>query len=378
VRRGSLTSCLFLYENLGGKEMSTITDLFSTPVLLDYTRNRQETPMLGESLFPSRKIQGLKFEYLKGGNSLPVAAKVHSLDTEAEIGSREASKGAEELALIKRKMQLKEEDIIALGSPRNPQEQQFLMNNVFNDSYNLYMAIRARLERMRMEVLSTGKVTLNENVTGATIDYHVPEDHKGASNWASDDSDPLQDIQDWFDKMDIKPTRALTSTKVLRTLMRNKKVIASVFGNDTGKVLTNAELDQYLGANGLPLIRTYDSKYREQVGQSYTAHRYLDEDKFVMFNEYLLGETVYGTTAEEIRLMSNPGYNSSMMGNIFLTSYEESGDPVSTFIKAAAVALPSFAAADEVFQATIDTTAPTPDDPDDGGKEVEKEQPAEA
>ena len=40
-----------------------------------------------------------------------------------------------------------------------------------------------------------------------------------------------------------------------------------------------------------------------------------------------------------------------MVGNVLAMVYEENLDPVGTWEKAVATALPSFAAADEVFQA---------------------------
>lgn len=337
--------------------MSVITDLFNQKEVLDYTRNRAYTPFLGDSLFPARKTPSLELEIIRGGSSLPVAAKIHAFNSEAEIGSREGGKDLAELALIKRKMQLDEKDIIALSNPRTPAEANYLKKQVYNDLDKLVLSVLARIERMRMEMLATGKVTLDENVDGATIDYNVPSEHKGNSDWSSADVNPLEDLMDWVAKMDITPTRAITSTKILRSLMRNKNVLASIFGSDTGKVLTMAELDSFMQANNLPVIRTYDKQYRTQTGRTYTKNRYWNEDAFAMFDDELLGETVYGPTAEEISLVSNPEFSTQTIGNIFTQVWEQSGDPVSTWEKAVATALPSFAAADEVFQATIQTTA---------------------
>ena len=340
--------------------MSKITDMFSQKVLLDYSQNRQMAPLLGETLFPERKIQGLEFEYLRGGSSLPVAAKVHAFDTEAEIGSREVQKSAGELALIKRKMQLKEKDIIALNNPRNVQEAMFLKQNVFNDIDALVNSVRAGIEKMRMEVLAKGKITLDSDNNKTIVDYNVPEEHKAIANWNDDSVNPLEDIMTWIDRMDDTPTRALTSTKVLRTIMRNKNVITTIFGSNTGKILTPVEFDNFMKANGLPVIKAYDKKYRVQSANGFTTNRYFDENAFAMFGDNMLGETVYGTTAEEIRLSQNPEFDTNAVGNILTTVYEQSGDPVSTWEKAVATALPSFAEADNVFQATITTgnTAP--------------------
>ena len=66
-----------------------------------------------------------------------------------------------------------------------------------------------------------------------------------------------------------------------------------------------------------------------------------------------LGETIYGPTAEEIRLQRDPSIEMDLIGNILAMVYEEGNDPVSTWEKAVATALPALKCADELFQATI-------------------------
>ncbi|GJM72997.1 hypothetical protein HMSSN036_52130 [Paenibacillus macerans] len=87
-----------------------------------------------------------------GANDLPVVAKVHAFDTEAEIGSIEAAKQALEAAYIKKKYQIKEKDLIALKFPRTPQEQQYLVQRVFNLIDKAVNDVRAAAELMRMQV----------------------------------------------------------------------------------------------------------------------------------------------------------------------------------------------------------------------------------
>lgn len=334
----------------------TILDLFSNKLVLDYTRSREYAPMLGETLFPEKKTDSLELEQINGGSRIPVIASVHAWDTEAEIGSREASKMGLDLALVKRKLPLKEKDIVALENPRTPAEQTYLMDQVYNDLDVLVQGVKARAEKMRMEVLANGTVTLDENGLNATIDYNVPVEHKevlaGTATWDNADSDPLADIERWVDALDVTPTKALTSKKIYRMLMRHPKVIAAVFGKDTGRVVSVADLDAFMTAHGFPIFRTYDAKYRKQAANgSYKSERYFPENKIAFFNDDLLGETIYGPTAEEIRLTRDPSIETGMVGNVFTCIYEEGADPVSTWKKAVATVLPSFAAADEVFQA---------------------------
>lgn len=331
-------------------------ELFTQNEVLNYVRDREYKPLLGESLFPERKQPSLKLDQLSGGSRIPIAASIHDFDTEAEIGSRIANKQELELSLIKRKMQLKETDIIALENPRTPAEQAYLVGQVYNDIDSLVAGVRARVEAMRMEVLAAGQVTVKENGLNFTLDYHVPAEHKealtGTNVWTNENSDPLADIERWIDALDTKPTRALTSRKIYRALATHPKIIAAIFGKDSGRVVSQADLDAFMETHGYPVIRTYDEKYKvQEANGTYTTKKYFPENKFAMFNDDLLGETLYGPTAEETRLTRDPAVDTSLVGNVLASVYDETRDPVGTWTKAVATALPSFAAADEVFQA---------------------------
>lgn len=331
-------------------------ELLTQNEVLSYVRDREYKPLLGETLFPERKQPSLKLDQLSGGSRIPIAASIHDFDTEAEIGSRIANKQELELSLIKRKIQLKETDIIALENPRTPAEQAYLVGQVYNDIDSLVQGVRARVEAMRMEVLASGQVTVKENGLNFTLDYHVPTEHKealtGTNVWTNENSDPLADIERWIDALDTKPTRALTSRKIYRALATHPKIIAAIFGKDSGRVVSQADLDAFMETHSYPVIRTYDEKYKvQQADGTYTTKKYFPENKFAMFNDDLLGETLYGPTAEETRLTRDPAVDTSLVGNVLASVYDETRDPVGTWTKAVATALPSFAAADEVFQA---------------------------
>jgi len=336
--------------------MPTIMELFTQNEVLSYVRDREYKPLLGETLFPERKQPSLKLDQLSGGSRIPIAASIHDFDTEAEIGSRIANKQELELSLIKRKMQLKETDIIALENPRTQAEQDYLVGQVYNDIDQLVAGVRARVEAMRMEVLAAGQVTVKENGLNFTPGFHVPAEHKealtGTNVWTNENSDPLADIERWIDALDTKPTRALTSRKIYRALATHPKIIAAIFGKDSGRVVSQADLDAFMETHGYPVIRTYDEKYKvQEANGTYTTKKYFPENKFAMFNDDLLGETLYGPTAEETRLTRDPAVDTTLVRNVLASVYDETRDPVGTWTKAVATALPSFAAADEVFQA---------------------------
>jgi hypothetical protein len=328
----------------------TIAEILSTKNVLSYVNNREGQQHLGQSLFPERKVDGLEFEILQAGSSIPTIANVHAFDTEAEIGSRQASRSAQELALIKRKMQLKEKDLIALRNPRTAQEEQYLTQHVYNDTFSLVEAVRARVEKMRMDVLADGIVKLGGNGLNIDVDYGVPAKHKASRQFGAS-TDIVGVLEEWADTLDVAPTRILTSKAVRNKILKNTG-IQELFKN-AGILPSNGGLNQLLEAMGLPTIVVYDNKFnRENEKGELVSERYFPEDKLVMFGDGMLGETVFGTTPEESRLISSASQVQSV-GNIYAEIYESSQDPVGTFTKAVATALPSFPEANNVFQATI-------------------------
>lgn len=337
--------------------MANIFELFSHKEVLNYMQNREYPALLGETLFPEVKRQSLEFEYIKGGNNTPVAASVHAFDTEAEMGSREAEKAAIELAFIKRKMRISEKDLIALQQPRSPQEQSYLQGQVFADIDTLVAGVRARVEAMRMEVLANGTITLNENNLSATVDYGVPTDHKealaGTDMWTDTaNSAPLEDLERWQDALNGNATRALTSKKVLNALLKHPHIIDALYGSGSQRMATRNELNAFLSQHDLPTIGTYDQQYRKQNADgTYATQRYFPDNKFTLFGDGNLGESIYGPTPEEIRLVNDPNVDTSTIGNVLAMVYDETRDPVGTYTKAVATALPSFPAANQVFQA---------------------------
>lgn len=329
-------------------------ELLKQKDILDYLKERKYPVLLGEELFPEVKREFLEFDLLREGSRTPVVAKAHSFDTEAEIGGREAEKMALELAFFKKKMQMKEKEIIALQYPRNEAEKKYLIERVYNDFDYLNQGIRARIEVMRMELVASGTVSFDENGLSAVLDYGVPDEHKAANvDWDKADSDPLEDMLIWYNKMETKPKRVLTSNTILMKLLKHPKIIARLFGSNTTRIATVGELNTYLTSLSLPQIYTYDEVYRKQKGKVFETCRYFPEDAFVMLPATELGETIYGPTPEEIVLTSEGDVTAEQVGKILDVFYTETKDPVGTWKKAVATALPTCPYADELFQAKI-------------------------
>lgn len=339
--------------------MPRIEEVFNTTELINYFKERKITPMLGESLFPERKIQDIEFDMILGSGGLPVSAEVHAFDVETQLASREAiEKGAASLSLIKRQIKIAEKEIIKVKSPRNDAELKFVLSQLYKDAEKMVEGVRVRVEAMRMELLSSGKVAINENGVKVTLDYKVPTGNKKTFNWSDPTtSKPLVDLTTLADAVEdvsgSRPTRALTSRKIARAICNSNSIRAAVHGVNSDKIVTLAQLNELLVQNNLPQIVEYEGKYKKEKGKTFETLRYFPENAISMFGPNTLGETIYGLTAEEVDLMDDKNMDTAeMIGNIFVGTYK-SVDPVGEFTKAVATALPSFPGGEELGIGTI-------------------------
>lgn len=340
--------------------MPRLEEVFNTNELFNYFKERTVAPMLGESLFPERKIQDIEFDMILGTGGLPVSAEVHAFDTETQLASREAiEKGVASLALIKRKIKIAEKEIIKINNPRTDAELAFVLSQLYNDAEKMTDAVKVRVEAMRMELLSTGKIAINENKVKVTIDYKVPSGNKKSFTWQTPASDtPLDDLSALADAVEAesgyRPTRALTSRKIVKTICNCDSVKKAIYGVNSDKIVTLAALNELLAQLDLPQIVVYEGKYKKETSKGFATTRYFPENVISMFGDETLGETIYGLTAEEVKLIGDGKMQeSSMLDNkIFVGTYT-SIDPVGEFTKAVATALPTLPHGEELGIGTV-------------------------
>lgn len=339
--------------------MPRVEEVFNTNELINYFKERKVVPMLGEAIFPERKIQDIEFDMILGAGGLPVSASVHALDSKTQLASRQAiEKGAAELALIKRQIKLTEKDIIKVQNPRTDAELAFVLGQLYNDSEKMVESVKVRVEAMRMEVLSSGKLKIEENGVKVTLDYGIPDDNKKSFDWSDTaKAKPLDDLDTLATAIETssgaRPTRALTSRKVMKAICNNTSVRKAVFGVNSDKVVTLTQLNELLTQMDLPQIAVYEGKYKVETATGFETKRYFPENVISMFGDETLGETIYGLTAEEIKLVGDGKMDmASMVGNIFVGTYT-SIDPVGEFTKAAATALPTLPHGEELGIGTI-------------------------
>lgn len=338
----------------------TIFDLVKAPELTSYwEEHRQDMPpYLGEELFPADKKLGLKLDWIKGANGLPVVLKPSAFDAGAVPRPRIGfDKLSAEMPFFKESTYIDEELRQQLNMVMETGNQAYIdavMNRVFADEMHLLEGARARREQMRMMALTTGAIAITANGQAYNYDYGIPEGHKSevTTSWSSTTSDPIEDMRKAMDKIEddtgVRPTRGVCTRKTWAYLRVNEKIIKSIFVLSNGQVsaLSDARLSQYLMDElGLELI-VYGKRYKNDAG---TATQFVPDDTVVLFPEGTLGNTWFGTTPEESDLMGTGAANVSITDTGVAVTTVQKTDPVNVETKVTMICLPSFESADSVY-----------------------------
>lgn len=318
------------------------TDLISFSQ--NYAVNRN---YVGDRLFPADKTPNIEAEFyqLQANGNLPTLAQVHALDTEARIGSRPTIEQINvEKFLIKEKLNQSEKTRLIKN---HGVDDSGLTRYVYDDLNNLGNAVVARTEKMKMDLLTSGVITIAENGLNFTVDYGVPNANKVSADWGSPEHDILGDIQNWVDIAQGSGqivTQAVTSRKVIRYMQKNKGVQAAIHSAlGVGTYTALADLNALLSRMfGFTLVEDEDQYATLSVSSgvvSRTANRFFAENKFVLVGQ-IVGKGLWGITPEEEAY----GLGWDKAQSMYVTfSQWETPDPVALWSKASGMYVPVLA-----------------------------------
>lgn len=346
--------------------MNTIFDYFTSKALAAYYNTKladaNTQPYLGDELFPAKKKMGLNLKFIKGAKGLPTTLSLSAFDVKSTKKDRIGFQSVQtKMPFFKNDMlideELRQELLIAIEAG-NTDYIDTILRNIFDDTITLLDAAGVARERMRMQLLSSGAISMANNGQAYTYDYGLGLDQKVSPQtaWNANGADPLSDIIAWQDVIENKgyarPARAITSRTVLRTLMKNAGIKEAVYVMSQGKVtLTEANVKDYFREHAGIEIAVYDKKYMNESG---VATRYIPEDLFILIPDGDLGNTWFGTTPEEADLRSGAtDAEVSIVDTGVAVTTTKTTDPVSVDTKVSQVVLPSFEAADQIMIADV-------------------------
>lgn len=330
-----------------------ILNLITNKDRVDFSENfNYKTNFKLDSLFPKEKTDNLKvaISRLVENGTLPVMATIHALDTEAKIGDRTNYRSLElEKLLIKEKINQTERIQALLG---NTTDEEAVLNFIYDDMSSLTSRVLTRAELANNQVMSTGKLEINENNYKTTVDYGYSSGNNIAlSGWNDTKHDIIGDLETVINKAKSKGkkiTRALTSSKIVSYMAKNEG-IRSYF-EKAAILVTEKTVLRWVYENFGIAFDVNDDLYKEDANAT-TTHRFYPENKISFFGgEGGIGKGFYTRTPEELANIENQS-----KGFVTITNWD-TPDPVATWTKASAMYIPVIADIDNLFIATLTNT----------------------
>lgn len=318
---------------------------------------------VGDQLFPFKKEIGVELDWIKGANNQVVGLRLSAYDAKAIRRDRQGiEKVKTDMPFFKESMVIDEkmrQQLNTLIQTQNEDLIRAIVARIFDDEVKLIKAAYETVERVRMQLLTTGTVTLASNGQAYTYDYGMPAENKITvqTSWTSPSADIIKDIttaQNLARKKGYKLTRAMCNTNLLSALVNNTSIKNRIYVLANGNVtITAKEVQRYIENETGISIYANDNGYVDEQGQ---FTNYFADDVFVMFPDGPLGETHYGTTPEESDLMTGAtDAEVSLVNNSVAVTTTKETDPVNVTTKVSMVMLPSFEQAEGVF--IFDTSA---------------------
>ena len=321
--------------------------------------NENRPPYLGSMFFPNTKQIGLELNLIKGKQGLPVALVSANWDTDVLYRDRIGFNLLQaELPFFKEAYKMSEKlRQQILTTSENYQTP--LFREVFNDSEDLLVGAEVTAERMRMQILGTGTISIQENGVDKQYDYgFVTADQFKTENtlWSANGAKPfaslVAQIKNYKNLNKVAPKYAVFGYNAYQALL-NDTDIATYFSKLAIPVAypTEAEIIEYVERRTGLRILLADAQYIKARDKSRTAEYFYPADRYTLLSTLDLGETVYGTTPEEADLLT--GDNSLLSGEVLdngvaITTWKEA-DPVSVSVKVSEVVAPSCPQIDKIY-----------------------------
>ncbi|EAF4459154.1 major capsid protein E [Listeria monocytogenes serotype 1/2a] len=324
--------------------MAGITHLeeFQTPALRGLIDEsialREEKPTFGSRFLPDDTTSSTTFTYdiIKGNKYL---AAMIGYGAEPPVMDRDAvAQKMGELAKIGLKDVITEEELLALNQSRSETEHSELIAKLQRKAISISNAILDRVEVMRLEALTTGKLSYNKNNVKVGFDYGVPSDHQivltGANTWDNVDHDALADLIGWaakYEETNGKSADAiLMPREIFALLAKNKVIISEARPNTDVARVSQKDVNEALAGFDLPPIEIVKNR-KATVRNMYTGKdevvEFYPQNRVVFVSEGL-GNFLYGPTVEND---FKPG--------VFVDAYDKK-EPIQSILRGVAAGFP--------------------------------------
>lgn len=352
----------------------SIFDMITAQALASYYEKLETNriPLLGEGLFPSDKKMGLKLEWIKGYDSLPVALQPSAFDAKPLLRDRGGvSTESTRMPFFREAMRLGEEDrqqLLMFMEANNNAYARQIITRIFDDTKSLVDGAMLNPEIMRMGILTNGSFVISSSGdSGQAVNYSYNYDPNG--KWASKNKTTLTGTDAWSDYANSNPiqdilevkrdaarrginlTRAIIGYGAWLDIMQNAKIRLGMYpmsAQAANVIVTDEQVKTYVESVVKVKIQVYDKMYKDTQGAD--QYFYPTSGQCTLLPDGALGKTWYGTTPEEADLMSgNTLADVRVVNTGVAVSTEKISLPVNIINWVSEIVLPSFENMDRVF-----------------------------
>lgn len=339
-----------------------VMSVLNADSIAEYIEQIPVANTIGEQLFPVKKQMGIDITMIKGASNRPVALRQSQFDTDVRIRSLKASliEETKEMPFFKEAVVLRERDrqnLLLAMQGGNEQWRDMILSQIYENITSLTEGAAIQAERMRMQLLSEGKITVVSEDGDIELDYGLPTENKvtleGTSLWSDyENSNPVEDIENWVQKMidnlHGRPTRLILTRNVLRHIQKNEAIKFDISQNGKAIITESVAID-YLKSKTNLQVALVDGTYLAEDG---TEQPYYPNNMVTLLPSSPLGSTYYGTTPEEADLMTGNAVNVRNVNNVTITTMKKE-DPVTVITKVSQVVLPSCERISNMFIAKV-------------------------
>ncbi|WP_368488389.1 major capsid protein [Clostridium sp. BJN0013] len=274
-----------------------------------YIQNLPPEILLGESLFPRTKQQGMELKYIKGANEKPVVLKQSTFDVAVKIRALKAQVDelTKQMLFFKESVLINEKDrqdlLMALAAQKSTVVD-IVTQRIFDNYKSLVNAGDYQMERMRMQLLADGVINIISEDGNIVFDFGVLSGHKeilaGTAKWSDiENSNPVVDILRWKRQManeGYSLTRAVTSAGTFAYIAANKNIQKAFAPQNPNYLMGDNEVKAFIQNKTGITLASEEGTYKLEDGSS---QPYMPVGKFTLIPDGILGNTYYGTTPEE-------------------------------------------------------------------------------
>jgi hypothetical protein len=351
-------------------DYDNIFDALEAPVLKTVWEEKRKLGAVnvGEALFPHVKTSELSLRYMVGQVGAPVALKPSAFDTKATVRDHiGVSEFQHDMPFFREGGSLREKlrrEFMAVAGSENKARYQAILARIYDDRTGLIDGAMVQAERMRTQLLQTGKILFAEGENRALYEcnYDFPGAHtqalSGADMWdqpaTSDPYETIDSIQSLMEP-ETEIMRAICSRATFRKMCQSEKLTKAIAAEtnflDGGKIGRGKVREYILREFGISFLVTQD-KYCLEVGG--TEYPYWEDGIVTFLPSGTLGNTHWGITPEEVDLMAGKSRASVAIVDkgIAVATYTEE-HPVNHITIVSSIMMPSFEQINKVFIARV-------------------------